>query len=68
MAEKLAYATVTIEVSFWEEDDPPLTQSEVEDLAHDHSKWANWRVLNVSQKRGGPVSMRGHSYRGVVDV
>jgi hypothetical protein len=65
MAErKLTYATVEIEVSFWEEDDPPLTQSEVEDLAHDRSLWADWRVLRVSQKRGGPLSRRGHAYRG----
>lgn len=59
----LVYAMVTIEAAFWEEEDPALTQSEIEDLAHDRSAWASWRVLNVGQKRKAPLTVRGHQPR-----
>lgn len=61
---RIVYTMVTIEIAVLEDaDDEPFTQSEIEDIAHDRSKWTSWRVLNVGQKRKAPMTVRGHQPR-----
>ncbi len=48
---KYVTATLVITATFYDDPDEPLTEAEIEDLAHSTSNWADWNLVDVSEVR-----------------